>query len=147
VTEQPDLTQARAHLRAARRALGVIRGYTIIGLALAVGLGVISFFLYEREIPKWICRLGAMGVLLGATIGLNVMDRIVRGRITPLGVLAVVLFLIAAALLAVGLSSIQYGLGAAWSPLVAAMFVVVLGRIFLRLRTPPPAEKTDGHRA
>lgn len=129
-------------IRQARRALTVIRGYAFVGAMMAVALFTSSFIVYERELPRWICRLGAMGVLLGAVVGLNVMDRLVRGKPLPAATVAVALALIAVALLGVGVGSLRYDLGAAWSPLTAATYVVVGVRIMLRLRSPAPAPRT-----
>ncbi len=123
-------------LRTARAALTVIRGYSFTGLLLAIGLGAFSFFHYEAELPRWICRVGAMGSLLGAVVGLNVMDRLVRGRPLPMGMVITAMSLIAVALLGVGLGAERYGLGAGWSPLTAACYVIVGVRIMLRFRAP-----------
>lgn len=124
-------------LRHARRALTVMRGYSFFGAILAVSMFALSFLLYEAEIPRWICRLGAMGVLVSAVVGLNVMDRLVRGKSIPASILSLALALIAVALLGVGVGAVRYGLDAAWSPLVAATYVVVGVRIMLRFRSVP----------
>jgi len=123
-------------LRQARRALTVIRGYAFVGAVLAVALFAASFLTYEREIPRWICRLGAMGVLLSAVVGLNVMERLVHGKSLPATSVAIALALIAVALLGVGVGAVRYELGGAWSPLTAATYVVVGVRIMLRFRSP-----------
>lgn len=124
-------------LRTARRALTVIRGYAFIGTLLAAGLFAASYVLYDTELARWICRLGAMGALLSAVVGLNVMDRLVRGRSLPASAVALGLAFIAVALLGVGVSAVRYELGAAWSPLTAATYVVVGVRILLRFRSAP----------
>ena len=123
-------------LRTARAALTVIRGYSFMGLLLATALGALSFFYYEVELPRWISRVGAMGCLLGAVVGLNVMDRLVRGRSLPIGMVATGMALIAVALLGVGVGAVRYKLGAAWAPLTAACYVIVGVRIMLRFRNP-----------
>jgi len=123
-------------LRTARSALTVMRGYSFIGLLLAIALAVLSFFVYKQELSMWICRLGAMGCLLGAAAGLNVMDRLVRGRRFPVTLIAAGLALVAVAFVGVGVGAVRYGIAAAWSPLVAATYIFVLTRILLRFRTP-----------
>ncbi|MDY0000758.1 MAG: hypothetical protein RBU30_05645 [Polyangia bacterium] len=127
-------------LRRARRALTVVRGYAFVGAILAAGLFAASYLKYETEMPRWICRVGAMGALVGAMVGLNVMDRLVRGRSLPATAVAFALALIAVALLGVGVGSMRYKLGAAWSPLTAATYVVVGVRIILRFRSTPSEE-------
>ena len=126
-------------LKTAQSALTVIRGYAFVGLLRAVALGALSFFYYKVELTRWICRLGAMGCLLGAAAGLNVMDRLVRGRRFPIILVASGLALIAVAFLGVGVGAVKYELGAAWAPLVAALYIFVLARILWRFRTPVDA--------
>jgi len=123
-------------LRTARSALTVMRGYSAIGLLLAVALAAMSFLVYKVELSMWICRLGAMGCLLGAAAGLNVMDRLVRGKRFPVAIIAAGLALIAVAFVGVGVGAVKYDIAAAWSPLVAATYIFVLARILLRFRTP-----------
>jgi hypothetical protein len=123
-------------LRTARSALAVMRGYSFIGLLMAVVLAALSFFVYKVELSMWICRLGAMGCLLGAAAGLNVMDRLVRGKRFPVTVIAAGLALVAVAFVGVGVGAVKYHIAAAWSPLVAATYIFVLARILLRFRTP-----------
>ncbi|MFH2009092.1 MAG: hypothetical protein ABI333_21055 [bacterium] len=123
-------------IRTARRALTVMRAYSFIGLLMAIVLGALSFFFYKVELSRWICRLGAMGCLVGAAAGLNVMDRLVRGRRFPVGLVAAGLALIAVAFVGVGVGAVKYNLGAAWSPLVAACYIFVLARILMRFRAP-----------
>lgn len=123
-------------LRTARSALTVIRGYSFIGLILAVVLAAMSFFVYKVELSMWVCRLGAMGCLVGAAAGLNVMDRLVRGVRFPVSVIAAGLALVAVAFAGVGVGAVKYNIAAAWSPLVAATYIFVLARILLRFRGP-----------
>ena len=123
-------------LRTARSALTVMRGYSAIGLLLAVTLATMSFLVYKVELSMWICRLGAMGCLLGAAAGLNVMDRLVRGKRFPVAIIAAGLALIAVAFVGVGVGAVKYNIAAAWSPLVAACYIFVLARILLRFRSP-----------
>ncbi len=123
-------------LRTARSALTVMRGYSSIGLVLAVVLGVLSFVVYKVELSMWVCRLGAMGCLAGAAAGLNVMDRLVRGRQFPVSIIAAGLALVAVAFVGVGVGAVKYKIDGAWSPLVAATYIFVLARILLRFRTP-----------
>lgn len=127
-------------LRTARSALAVMRGYSFVGVLLAVALAAMSFFVYKVELSMWICRLGAMGCLLGAVAGLNVMDRLVRGRRFPVTIIAAGLALIAVAFVGVGVGAVKYNIDAAWSPLVAATYIFVLARILLRFRTPVKRE-------
>jgi hypothetical protein len=123
-------------LRTARSALTVMRGYSFIGLLLSVVLATLSFFVYKVELSMWVCRLGAMGCLAGAAAGLNVMDRLVRGRRFPVGLIAAGLALVAVAFMGVGVGAVKYNIAGAWSPLVAATYIFVLARILLRFRTP-----------
>jgi len=131
-------------MRNARAALTVIRGYTVFGALLAVAFGVVSFFYYDEEMPRWISRLGAMGCLLGAVVGLNVMDRIMRGQRLPVGWIGTAMAMVAVALLGVGIGSVRYGLGAAWSPLAAATYAFVGVRIMLRFRDQAAAAAGEG---
>jgi len=128
-------------IRTARAALTVIRGYSFTGLLITVALGAMSFFYYQQELTQWICRVGAMGSLLGAVVGLNVMDRLVRGKSLPAGMVATALGFIAVALLGVGVGAVRYNLGAAWSPLLSATYVVVGVRILLRFRGQAPGRR------
>lgn len=114
----------------------MMRGYSFIGLLLAMTLAALSFFVYKVELSMWICRLGAMGCLVGAAAGLNVMDRLVRGKRFPVAVIAAGLALIAVAFVGVGVGAVKYNIDAAWSPLVAATYIFVLARILLRFRAP-----------
>ncbi len=139
MTDEPERRPSQ-WLRTARSALTVMRGYSFIGLLLAVALASFSFFYYKVELSIWICRLGAMGCLLGAAAGLNVMDRLVRGKTFPVSLIAAGLALIAVAFVGVGVGAVKYKLGAAWSPLVAATYIFVLARILLRFRTPVKRE-------
>ncbi len=135
MTDAPERRPSQ-WLRTARSALTVMRGYSAIGLLLAVTLAVMSFLVYKVELSMWICRLGAMGCLLGAAAGLNVMDRLVRGKRFPVTIIAAGLALIAVAFVGVGVGAVKYDIAAAWSPLVAACYIFVLARILLRFRTP-----------
>ncbi len=119
----------------------MMRGYSSIGLVLAVVLGVLSFVVYKVELSMWVCRLGAMGCLAGAAAGLNVMDRLVRGRQFPVSIIAAGLALVAVAFVGVGVGAVKYKIDGAWSPLVAATYIFVLARILLRFR--PPAERNS----
>ncbi len=123
-------------LRTARSALTVMRGYSSIGVVLAVALGAMSFLVYNLELFMWVCRLGAMGCLVGAAAGLNVMDRLVQGRRFPISLIAAGLALVAVAFVGVGVGAVKYNIAGAWSPLVAATYIFVLARILLRFRTP-----------
>ncbi len=123
-------------LRTARSALTVMRGYSSIGLVLAVVLAVMSFLVYKVELSMWVCRLGAMGCLAGAAAGLNVMDRLVRGIRFPVSVIAAGLALVAVAFVGVGVGAVKYNIAGAWSPLLAATYIFVLARILLRFRSP-----------
>ncbi len=135
MTDAPERRPSQ-WLRTARSALTVMRGYSAIGLLLAVALAAMSFLVYKVELSMWICRLGAMGCLLGAAAGLNVMDRLVRGKRFPVAIIAAGLALIAVAFVGVGVGAVKYDIAAAWSPLVAACYIFVLARILLRFRTP-----------
>ena len=127
-------------LSTARRALTVMRGYSAVGLIMAVVVGALSVFHYKVELSQWICRLGAMGCLVGAASGLNIMDRLVRGKRLPVGIVAGALAVIAVALVAVGVGAVRNDLGAAWSPLLAATYIIVLARITLRFRSSAQRE-------
>jgi len=135
-TEEQQALRPSGWIRTARRALTVMRGYSFVGLLMALVLGALSFFFYKVELSQWICRLGAMGCLVGAAAGLNVMDRLVRGKRFPVGLVAAGLSLIAVAFVGVGVGAVKYNLGAAWSPLVAACYIIVLARILMRFRAP-----------
>jgi hypothetical protein len=134
--EQAQDQRPSGWIRTARRALTVMRAYSFIGLMMAIVLGALSFFFYKVELSQWICRLGAMGCVVGAAAGLNVMDRLVRGKRFPVGLVAAGLALIAVAFVGVGVGAVKYKIDGAWSPLVAATYIFVLARILLRFRTP-----------
>ncbi len=134
---RPAAARPGQWLRSARRAMAVMRAYSFVGLLLAVALGVISFVAYEVDLSMWVCRLGAMGCLLGAAAGLNLMDRIVRGRRFPVALISAGLALVAVAFVGVGVGAVKYNISAAWSPLVAATYIFVLARIMLRLSASP----------
>lgn len=114
-------------------ALKVLRGYSMIGLVLAVVLGGGSFVFHSGTAGRAVCSTGAMAGLLGAAVGLNLRDRIHRRKYAPLMVFGVILGILAACLVGVSVLALENDMDGAWSPLIGAGFLGVLAVICIRL--------------
>lgn len=114
-------------------AIRVLRGHAIVGLTFTVALGISSFLFHDSNASRAVCSVGAMACLFGAAVALNVSDRILRRRPAHTLVAAGLLGALAAALVGVSVMAWQRNIAGAWSPVVGAVFVLVLASVSWRL--------------
>jgi len=111
----------------------VLRGQAIVGILLATMFGIYSYVYLDEGAARAVGGSGAMACLFGAMVALNIGDRIMRRRPLHAVLAYVVLAILGAALVGVSYLAFEHGLGAAWSPFLAAAYVGVLAVTSWRL--------------
>lgn len=131
----------KARLAALSSVVSVMRAWATLGLVLVGVLMALSIWYFSDERSKWICRSAGMGCTLGALVALNVMNRLIVGQTGAFVAFTVGLVVVALGLAVMSFLAHHHALQASWTPLVSAVYLVILARILLRFRATRVWEK------
>ncbi len=123
----------QARRRAAAAARRVLRGYSMVGIALSVILGAAAYVFAGNSAERVVCGTGATAALFGSAASLNMSDRLWRGKPVYATFFSGLAAALAIALVGVSFMAIERDFWGAWSPLLASGFLFVLALISWRL--------------
>ncbi|MDA3862741.1 MAG: hypothetical protein PF689_02625 [Deltaproteobacteria bacterium] len=113
----------------------ITMGFSFLGLIMATAFGLTAYVFVGNNLSRLIYFSSAMGCLVGAAVGINLIDRLRKKSTAPFYAALVFLLLIIAGLIGVYIKAEQFNFRILWPPLVSAAFNSIMCGIIWRLKS------------